>query len=591
QASNSFCIDERVAWIDIEGVPLCVWSRNTFEKISSKWGSCLHEEEEDNSFYHRKRLCIKTTIADNIFESFKINVKGKKFWIRAKEVTGWAPKFSNSHDDSSDSDVGFEDANDNGLPMNGKADIHSEDEDVPETIFEDGEIKSSDFKENPNEVQQEAQSEDLFNTYDLLKTKQPVTNVTFQSEEEPKYPPGFTPRGNFVNYESGEDQNEPPEKNCEEDPNVSPEKENGSKFCFKDDASASICSGPFKKVGSSKTGGSILQLIEDLIKVGQTMGYKMEGCKNDIEAIVNSQGDHKKLKWSSTSVGNSGGILCVWDTNMFHKENVTVSDYFIATIGKWLPSDRKLLVISVYAPQELSEKKLLWNYLNHLIDGWKGDVIVMGDFNEVRSANERFGSIFNARGATIFNSFIASGGLVEVPSGGYSFTWSHKSAVKMSKLDRFFASEGLMSICPNLSAIVLDRFLSDHRPILLRELCVDYGLTPFRFFNYWFEYEGFDSFVADTWKNTFILEPNAMLKLIKKLKLLKRSIRTWVNERKDRSQYLKKSLKHKLSVIDSSLDKGEATPAMLEDRLNIMNDIKALENKDSLELAQKAKIK
>ncbi|GKC12130.1 RNA-directed DNA polymerase, eukaryota [Tanacetum coccineum] len=123
---------------------------------------------------------------------------------------------------------------------------------------------------------------------------------------------------------------------------------------------------------------------------------------------------------------------------------------------------------------------MFWNYLNHLIDGWKGYVIVMGDFNEVRSADERFGSIFNARGATIFNSFIASGGLVEVPSGGYSFTWSHKSAAKMSKLDRFFvASEGLMSKCPNLSAIVLDRFLSDHRPILLRELCVDYDPTPF----------------------------------------------------------------------------------------------------------------
>nr|GFB87569.1 RNA-directed DNA polymerase, eukaryota [Tanacetum cinerariifolium] len=82
------------------------------------------------------------------------------------------------------------------------------------------------------------------------------------------------------------------------------------------------------------------------------------------------------------SVGNSRGILCVWDTNMFQKENVTVSDYFIAIMGKWLPSDRNLLIISVYAPQELSEKRMLWQYLNHIINGWKGDVIVMGDFNE-----------------------------------------------------------------------------------------------------------------------------------------------------------------------------------------------------------------
>nr|GEU86658.1 RNA-directed DNA polymerase, eukaryota [Tanacetum cinerariifolium] len=83
---------------------------------------------------------------------------------------------------------------------------------------------------------------------------------------------------------------------------------------------------------------------------------------------------------------------------MFHKENATVSDYFIAIMGKWLPSDRNLLIISVYAPQKLLEKRMLWQYLNNSIDGWKGDVIVMGDFNEVRLAEERFDSIFNARG-------------------------------------------------------------------------------------------------------------------------------------------------------------------------------------------------
>ncbi|GJX54883.1 RNA-directed DNA polymerase, eukaryota [Tanacetum coccineum] len=53
---DSFSIDERVAWIDIEGVPLRVWSR-------------------------------------------------KIFWIRVKEVSGWAPDFLDSNDDLSDSDT------------------------------------------------------------------------------------------------------------------------------------------------------------------------------------------------------------------------------------------------------------------------------------------------------------------------------------------------------------------------------------------------------------------------------------------------------------------------------------------------------
>ncbi|GKF86559.1 RNA-directed DNA polymerase, eukaryota, partial [Tanacetum coccineum] len=121
---------------------------------------------------------------------------------------------------------------------------------------------------------------------------------------------------------------------------------------------------------------------------------------------------------------------------------------------------------------------MLWNYLNHMIDRWKGDVIIMGDFNEVRCQEERFGSIFNSQGAAAFNNFISLGGLVEVSSGGYSFTWSHKSASKMSKLDRFLISDSLLRSCPNISALILDRFLSDHRPILLRESHFDYGPTP-----------------------------------------------------------------------------------------------------------------
>nr|GEZ35799.1 RNA-directed DNA polymerase, eukaryota [Tanacetum cinerariifolium] len=215
----------------------------------------------------------------------------------------WAPKFSDNQDVSSDSDVSSGDVNDDALFENGKEDSHSEADIIPKTVFEEGEVKSSDIKEKSNEVQQEAQSEDPFKIYDLLKTKHPVSNVARQYEGEPMYPPGFTPCDNSANIDSSFCGAKIHQKE-------SSEKENGSKTCFKEDVNASVCSGHFKK---------------------------------------------------------------------------------------------------------------------------KGDVIVMGDFNEVRFAEERFRTIFNARGATVFNSFITSGGLVEVPTCGYSFTWSHKSAAKMNK--------------------------------------------------------------------------------------------------------------------------------------------------------------
>ncbi|GKA62066.1 RNA-directed DNA polymerase, eukaryota [Tanacetum coccineum] len=73
--------------------------------------------------------------------------------------------------------------------------------------------------------------------------------------------------------------------------------------------------------------------------------------------------------------------------------------------------------------------------------------------------------------------------LIDLPLGGYSFTWTHKSATKMSKLDRFIVSEGLMALFPHLSALFPDRHSSDQRPILMRDMILDYRPTPFWIFH------------------------------------------------------------------------------------------------------------
>ncbi|GKE00518.1 RNA-directed DNA polymerase, eukaryota [Tanacetum coccineum] len=117
----------------------------------------------------------------------------------------------------------------------------------------------------------------------------------------------------------------------------------------------------------------------------------------------------------SPSVGNSGGILCIWDPRLFRKLNSTISDYFVIIQGEWVPNGKKLIIISVYAPQELREKKMLWDYLILVLKSWNGDVIIMGDFNKVRTQDERHGSIVNAHGADAFNLLISSVGLEEIP--------------------------------------------------------------------------------------------------------------------------------------------------------------------------------
>ncbi|GJV99272.1 RNA-directed DNA polymerase, eukaryota [Tanacetum coccineum] len=156
----------------------------------------------------------------------------------------------------------------------------------------------------------------------------------------------------------------------------------------------------------------------------------------------------------------------------------------------------------------------------------------------------------------------AGGGLVEVLLEGYSFTWSHPSASKMSKLDRFLVSDGSISLFPHISAICLDRHLSDHWPILLREVITDYGPTPFRLYHSWFSLQGFAQM----------------------------EIRVWVAVQKQRQSGRLNDIKSKLIDIDSILDQGGVTKEILLSRMNLMNQIHDLNSNEARDHMQKAKV-
>ncbi|GKE40440.1 RNA-directed DNA polymerase, eukaryota, partial [Tanacetum coccineum] len=70
-AVQDFVSDERVVWVDVKGILWNVWSRETFMKIGTKWGETMDIEDNLDSSFTQKRLCIKTKQADNILEKFK----------------------------------------------------------------------------------------------------------------------------------------------------------------------------------------------------------------------------------------------------------------------------------------------------------------------------------------------------------------------------------------------------------------------------------------------------------------------------------------------------------------------------------------
>nr|GEW86575.1 nucleotide-binding alpha-beta plait domain-containing protein [Tanacetum cinerariifolium] len=423
QAHKEFLIEGRVIWVKIEGVPCKWWSKNTFNRIASRWGNLLNAKELDEGGYHNNRLCIRTKINMAVVESFKMVYRGKTCWVCAIEVPRWVPDFK---DDCDDDD--FE-SNDRTQVTEGPGESvgrcsdlegESDSEAIPETRFEDEPMeKFDDINSIPHS---KPQSKDPFGVYELLNKKKKVTNN--EDKEE----------GEFV-VSQNQDRN---------DMDV--------------DANESTCFGHFKKSTGPRTGGSIIQLIEDLVNVGQTMGYDMTGCMKNMENVIESQG----------------------------------------------------------VAGELSEKRTLCDYLCFTICNWDDDVVSMRDFNEVRDSSERFCSVFNKHGVKLFNDLIAKAGLTEVPIGGCIFTWCHKTASKMSKLDRFLVSDSLLCNCPCISSMTLDRELTNCR------------------------------------KNT---------------------------------------LKTEISNLDSVLDKGEGIDTDVTRRSDVVRILQDIEKTESMEVAQKAKIK
>nr|GFC25890.1 RNA-directed DNA polymerase, eukaryota, reverse transcriptase zinc-binding domain protein [Tanacetum cinerariifolium] len=96
----------------------------------------------------------------------------------------------------------------------------------------------------------------------------------------------------------------------------------------------------------------------------------------------------------SDSVGNSGGILCTWDPNCLRKRSSNVTDYFVIVRGVWLKNNIDILLVVVYAPHDRREKRMLWDYLSMVVNNWEGEVIMMGDFNEVRLQSDRLVRFF-----------------------------------------------------------------------------------------------------------------------------------------------------------------------------------------------------
>nr|GFA22734.1 nucleotide-binding alpha-beta plait domain-containing protein [Tanacetum cinerariifolium] len=252
QAHNNFVIDERVIWVEVEGVPCKWWSRNSH--IASKWCTLLNGEELEEEGYPSNKICIHTKLKTVVFDSFKMVYRGMTCWVRAIE----GGKEGYDVNDGSHEDDIYGGVSENLKDVEGESDR----EEVPKINFE--EVPNKSIFEGNSVRQNDVHFEDPFGIYKVLNKKRDGKNIDDKHEDSLKYPYGFTPN---------EEGDVPIEKvdNWSDENRVNDGQED-------------------KKSKVPRKGGSILELIDDLVNVGQTMGYDMTGCIKNMEEIIESQG-------------------------------------------------------------------------------------------------------------------------------------------------------------------------------------------------------------------------------------------------------------------------------------------------------------
>ncbi|GJU17260.1 RNA-directed DNA polymerase, eukaryota [Tanacetum coccineum] len=292
-AQSDFVSKERIVWVDIEGVPLHAWTRTTFNKIGSKWGEVMELEESKEDLFARKRICIKTKQVDNILETFKIIIHGKVFMIRAKELFVWSPVFKEDKEFvycTDDESVKGVEEEKGAVKNQMNSDAESDVDGVSETYFgeHEGNLENDQNQEQP--LKEKEISDDPFQIYDLLR-KQDEGVVTSGLDKSIPYPPGFTPEKDNTKTEAREVK--------DKDSAMSQSRSEGLCSRILEDAQPvdEYLSSDGRVNGhEQKKGGSILEVLDDMIKVGQTMGFSMEGCMKDIENIIGSQGANEVIQ-------------------------------------------------------------------------------------------------------------------------------------------------------------------------------------------------------------------------------------------------------------------------------------------------------
>ncbi|KAL4326071.1 hypothetical protein GQ457_11G031760 [Hibiscus cannabinus] len=511
-STEGSALECRRAWISVFGVPVHAWSRDTFERLVSHWGSVilLEEATAEPSSFERGRVLVESSVLERIEERLELVVEGQS---SSEDVA------SRDDEDLCPNELEEGQVIATGGPVVGIEEMATDEAKATAVVSKDLLIVPSD----------EPEVEGVrWRGNDLWNGQEEASNAMVQTEDAEQLVdvvvicagPGFEGSNAEVKLVNNNSRKvrllsdvisslqTPEEKRKEiKKGRGRPRKVSVSNAPIADislsdsdlahrqevllkEATATVEFG--KLLGATTVGGigssvkrsAIRKVLrQQRIELAFLVETKLEDVS---EAVV------KSLWWTdsftflmSASVGLSGGILIIWEQD-------------------------------------------LWRRLLSVIGDLTEPCCCGGDFNAVLSLDKRRHCVGDLRNMTGFRSFVEEAGLLDIPAAGKVFTW-YGAGSKASRLDRFLVSPLWVEKFRGLEQFILNRGVSDHASVRLSSGECDWGPRLFRFLNCWLEKKGHVRLMESEWRRIGEAACSPV-NILEKLRRLKSFLKVWNRE-------------------------------------------------------------
>ncbi|XP_074300151.1 uncharacterized protein LOC141631368 [Silene latifolia] len=266
--------------------------------------------------------------------------------------------------------------------------------------------------------------------------------------------------------------------------------------------------------------------------------------------------------WSvstNSSYHPGGRVWVLWNPSLFYVHFVHYSAQSVHMLVTEISSTFKFFCTMVYAYNDTTDRKSLWQDLCSFADSIHDPWILCGDFNCVLKPSERLGGSSSDEEMKDFNDCLDYCQMMDSPAVGSYYTWNNKQDPQTrvySRLDRVLINHLWTQYRPNAYAHFYNEGTFDHTPCIIQEPDTSMkGKRSFKYFNMWSQVPDFKPCISHHWNHPW--QGTKMFKVVMKLKSLKRPLKEL---NKALFDDIENSAVHAWKILDNIQDQLRSAP-------------------------------